>query len=98
MSDSDKIFGVFGENDSAGGITGSIYTAAKSMNPFLYFFLFFIIMLLNTDIFITRVLARINGAVDQATKSTTFKGTVINSLLTVLIYIIADLLNRTGVI
>jgi hypothetical protein len=62
----------------------------------LFGLMFIIFILLNTDVFITRVLATIQGAVDG--KTATSWGTMIQGIILVIICIIVDAAIRQKII
>lgn len=81
-----------------GGDMGHIASGAfKKIDIKMAFFLFFIFILLNMDVFLTRVLGKIPGAVDEYRVTTTTFGTILSGTFLVIAYIIADILRRTGV-
>lgn len=57
------------------------------------FFLFIIYILLNSDIFIDRFLSRRDGLVDNMTP--TDKGTIVQAILLILLFIIMDAILRS---
>lgn len=66
----------------------------SNINFKVAFFLFFIGMILFSDIFIDGVLRKIDGAVID--ESTSTKGTLIQLTLLVILYLVVDLLNKYG--
>lgn len=73
--------------DFSGIISGLI----GSVNYKLIIMLFLIFIFLSSDVFITRVLSTINGAVAFPSNPTTY-GTIIQGLLLCLMYIVSDVL------
>jgi hypothetical protein len=83
------------DNDTSTGekpddLGSAIMGFLSGMNYKLLFFLFLIFIFLTSDIFVEKILARINGAVNGHEIST--KGTLIQGLLLVLMYSITDLI------
>ncbi len=68
----------------------------KKLNLKVAFFLFFIGMLLFSDVFINGILTHINGTVDG--ECTTTKGTVIQLLILTVLYIVLDLCVKADLI
>jgi|SRR5579883_3683017 len=68
-----------------------------TINYKMLLFLFIIFIFITSDIFVDKILSRINGTVEH-TNITTNKGTFIQGLFLVLFYIIMDMLIKLGVI
>ncbi len=68
----------------------------KKLNLKVAFFLFFIGMLLFSDVFINGVLMHIDGAVDG--ECTTTKGTIMQLLILTVLYIVLDLCVKADLI
>ena len=66
----------------------------KFSNIKIALFIFFLFIILSSDIFIDKMLSKVTGAVDG--RCPTGKGTIIQGLLLVLCYIIFDMLVRGG--
>jgi len=76
--------------------SGMIKDMACSFNYKLIFILFFIFLLVNSDVFMARVLEKVDNAYDY--KSPTNKGIMIQGLVVVLLYMVADVLIKQDVI
>lgn len=63
----------------------------------MMFIMFAIYMFLNSDVFINRVMARVNGAVNFTDTLSTY-GTVITGVLLVMMYAVFDILVRKDVV
>ena len=74
-------------------VTGNFLT---DINYKISIFIFFIGILIFSDIFISNILSKFGGAVDG--ESPTTKGTIIQLLFLTIAYIIADLLSKYNVI
>ena len=67
-----------------------------SVNYKLIFLLFIIYLFLHSDMFVDKVLTKVNGAVNH--RAPTNKGTFITGLLLVLFYMVFDMLIKSRVI
>lgn len=67
-----------------------------TLNYKLLLFLFLFFILVNSDIFVDKILSNIEGAVEV--REPTAKGTVIQGLILVFFYMIVDLIIKLGFI
>jgi len=74
---------------------GGIFSGIKFKIIILIFISY---IFLHNDIFISRVLSRIDGAVGELGKCPTTKGTIILGILLVIFYILIDAANRLDII
>jgi len=79
---------------SPDSLTSLLFTALKTIHWKVAFFLFLIIILLWSDVFVEGILAKMNGMVDG--QVITRKGIVAQALLVVLSYIIFSFLVSVG--
>lgn len=80
-------------DDLAGAFAG-VFSLA---NLKLLFILFLIFLFINSDMFIDRMLGKVDGAVADGRMPTT-KGTILQGTILVLLYIMADVLIKYGLI
>lgn len=73
-----------------------IADAVGGINIKVMISLFLIFMVITSDVFVTRVLANVNGATDY--KHATNYGTFLQGMLLVLLFLIVDVANNYGVI
>lgn len=70
--------------------------AAMGANFKMMFAIFLIFMIITSDVFVTRVLSNISGAVDY--KCATNYGTALQGMLLVMLYVMVDTAARHGLI
>jgi hypothetical protein len=80
--------------DDLAGVMVGVFGLA---NLKLLFILFLLYIFVNCDMFIDKILGKVDGAVADGRMPTT-KGTVIAGLILVLLFVIADVLVRYGLI
>ena len=94
MSDSTPI--TVSKKNRPDDFSGMIKDMACSFNYKLIFILFLIILFINSDVFMARFLEKIDDAYDY--KSPTNKGVVIQGIVGVLLYMVADVLIKQDII
>lgn len=92
--DSDRIKIHNGIPEDFSGLLGEI---ASGINYKLLSLLFIIFIFLTSDVFIEKILSNLSGTVGYSYMPTTW-GTIIQGVLLVLFYVIADVLIRRGII
>ncbi len=74
----------------------NLVDALANTNLKLLLFIFVLFIFVNTDLFVDKLLSRIDGAVDH--RAATSKGVVIQGVFIVLMFVMADTLIQAGII
>jgi hypothetical protein len=82
------------ENDES--IIASLVDALAKTNFKLLILIFILFVFINSDLFIDKILSRVEGAVDH--RAATSKGVVIQGIFLVLAFVIADVLVQSSIL
>lgn len=96
MDDAESIDNFSSKKNSDGSLWSVLLSAMGSINAKNAIFIFLIFAILNSDLFFTTVLERMDGATEL--KQTTTYGVCIQGIFMALAYIIIDILVRQEII